>query len=134
MNRHFSKSGLFLMELMIAVLFFGLCAGVCLSMFAKAHQMSVRSQDLTRALNAAQQAAECFKEDTDKIPELLGGYELEDGLYAIYYDDNWNISSAPGVYETRVVVASDGLMATADIAVLKKGVEIYQVEVKKYGG
>ena len=35
-----SRSGIFLMELIAAILFFALAASLCLEMFAKSHQIS----------------------------------------------------------------------------------------------
>jgi len=136
MRKKTSKSSLFLIELMIAVLFFALCAGVCLSMFAAAHQMSVGSSELTHALNAVQQGAECIKEDKDLITELLQGTELEENTYVVYYDSDWNIVTDQALmsYEMSIIVLEETPMLTAQIQVSKSGTDIYGIEVKKYYG
>ena len=44
--RH-SKSGLFLIELMICILFFSCTAGICIRFFAKSHELSQEARNLS---------------------------------------------------------------------------------------
>lgn len=136
MGQKFSKSNLFLVELMVSVLFFALCAGVCLSMFAAAHQMSVNSSDLTNALNAAGQGAECVKEDKELIIDILQGTRIEENIYVVYYDSNWETVQDKSlmIYEMTIEVLKDRAMLTALIQVSKLGENIFGIEVKKYHG
>ena len=50
MNRKGSKSALFLMELILAILFFAAASAVCVQLFVKAHLMSQDTVDLNRAV------------------------------------------------------------------------------------
>lgn len=68
-----SKSGLFLMELMIALLIFAVCACVCAAIDAKAYVNISDSRDMDNALILAQNFAERIK----------GGAETE-GTTAFY--------------------------------------------------
>ena len=55
-----SKSSLFLMELIIALLFFSLASTVCIRLFVKAHSLSAQTVDQNYAVNYAQNMAEAF--------------------------------------------------------------------------
>lgn len=46
--RH-SRSGLFLIELMICILFFSITAGICIQFFVKSHNMSQDAKNLYQA-------------------------------------------------------------------------------------
>lgn len=71
-----SKSSLFLMELMIALLIFAVCACVCAAINAKASVNIAESRDMNNALILAQNSAEKIK----------GGAETE-GTTAYYNSD-----------------------------------------------
>ena len=100
-----SHSSMFLMEMMIAILFFSLASAVCLRMFTKSHQMSEDTRNLNMAVNQIQNAAELLKHsytpktataDTDRpdFPELfLATYPdaaADTQELSIYFDENWN--------------------------------------------
>lgn len=55
-----SKSSLFLMELILALLFFSLASTVCIRLFVKAHTISTDTQDLNYAVTQSQNLAEAF--------------------------------------------------------------------------
>jgi len=89
MNR--SKSGLFLIELIIAVGFFALASAVCIQLFATAHNLRTRSFGLQMAVVSAQSAAESFKAtgaNAHRMSELLGG-DLIGTRLTLGYDENW---------------------------------------------
>ena len=86
-----TRSGLFAIELLIAVGVFSLCAAICVGLFVRSEIMSQDSADLNRAVTEARSAAECFKAvggDLEKTAELTGG-SLEDGKLRLYYDQDW---------------------------------------------
>lgn len=45
-----SKSGLFLMELILSILIFSLCSAVCVQLFVQAHLTEQRASDLSKAI------------------------------------------------------------------------------------
>lgn len=55
------KSSLFLMELMIALLIFSICAGVCAAIIAKATVNISESRDISNGMIIAQNNAELIK-------------------------------------------------------------------------
>ena len=87
-----TRSGLFMIELLIAVGVFTLCAAVCVGLFVRSEVMSRESADLTRAVIEARNVSECWKAtggDLEKTAELCGG-TVTQGLLWIHYDEDWN--------------------------------------------
>ena len=54
------RSSLFLLELIIAILFFSLTSAVCVQFFARAHQISRQTQELNAALEKVSGCTEIF--------------------------------------------------------------------------
>ena len=141
-----TRSGLFAIELLIAVGIFSLCAAICVGLIVRAEVMSRDSADLNRALTEARNAAECFKAaggDLEETARLIGG-ELAGGEQLILeYDANWNkldpgaactyelvLLSSPGDgytgaslsvkrYDVRDGVVEEAYILVWDIAVLE---------------
>ena len=55
-----SRSGLFLMELIISILFFSLASAVCVKLFVSSHTISKDSVELNHSLEWCQNVAEAF--------------------------------------------------------------------------
>ena len=79
-----TKSGLFAIELLIAVGVFSLCAAICVGLFVRSEIISQDSADLNQAVTAARSASECFKAaggDLQRTAELtdrlIGGRGVE---------------------------------------------------------
>ena len=90
MNNNARKTGLFLMELIIAILFFSLAAAICIQLFVKSHMISERSIALNHSILLAQNTAEIFHAtngDPEKMASLLGCGESS-GTAAIADSDN----------------------------------------------
>ena len=85
------SSGLFLMELIIAILFFSVASAVCLEFFVKSHLLSLDSDILTRSVNECSGAAEilCTSESLENGIFLLqrryprGKYPSSDNMTAL---------------------------------------------------
>ena len=54
------RSSLFLLELIIAILFFSLTSAVCVQFFARAHRISRQTQELNAALEKVSGCTEIF--------------------------------------------------------------------------
>lgn len=84
---NFTKKGqranLFLLELVLDLLIFILCAAVCLTLLGHARTMSMESQNLTVAVYAAQTAAEEWRLDPSYG---LDDWDEEQGIRAKYLD------------------------------------------------
>lgn len=141
MNRK-SGSGLFLMEMIVAVFFFVVCASTCILAFAKADSMSRLAKDQNGAVIAAQSAAEIWKaEGLEGLAEQMGLTERagESGSYGIAWDTGWQVrregASRDGspAYEADVRVTGDGL-ETIRIAVSRYGedVPLFELEASRY--
>ena len=90
-----SKSTLFLMEQVIVIVVFAICASVCVKMFVDSYLLTVGSKDKTGALIAAGSCAECYKAtggDLEKTVTFLGGTMADqaDSL-VVYYDKKWQV-------------------------------------------
>ncbi|MCO7146144.1 hypothetical protein NIA28_07010 [Coprococcus catus] len=57
-QRHNNTSSLFLLELILAVLFFSVASALCIQIFTKAHLMSQDARDLNFAVNEVSSMAE----------------------------------------------------------------------------
>ena len=75
------RSGLFLIELVIVILFFAVSCTVCVRIFAAAKLLSDRAQRLDTAVAAAQNAAELYKNCGGSLADTAGqlGALLTDG-------------------------------------------------------
>lgn len=135
--RSSSKSGLFLIEMMVSILFLALASGVCVNLFVKAHTVGKESRDVSAAISCAQSAAETFKAcdgDMQKLEQLLNASDDGVGTLSVYYDANWAVTSdekAP--YRVRIEPVS-GSLEGAQITVRKTGrvQALWQLDVKKY--
>lgn len=149
-----SKSSLFLMELIIAILFFSLASTVCIQLFAKAHILSKQTVEENHALIQAQNLAELFlaaDEDLDLIMETATDGVLQDKQdkttdraessvgrqLACYYDGEWNpTDSAHARYEARIEISAvDTGLISANITVTSASDlenPIYTLEVKHH--
>lgn len=87
-----SKTSLFLMEMVIALLFFSICSAICIRVFAAASEDTSYSRNLSNASSLCQSAAEVYKAfggDVEKSAAALNG-EYEAGQVKVYYDSCWN--------------------------------------------
>lgn len=113
-----SKSSLFLMELIIALLFFSLASTVCIRLFVNAHSLSNQTVDMNHAVNYAQNMAETFTGcdgDLASMQNILSGSLLsEDGNRLFMVQNNYCICL------TRAGAMSPGSMVSADISVYRQ--------------
>lgn len=72
------RSSLFLLECIIAILFFILTAAICVSLFAKSYKISKDSEDLTMAVHITSSYVEEFRAGIDFPDETR-----------LYFDENW---------------------------------------------
>lgn len=125
-----SKTGLFLMELILAVLFFSVACAVCVQLFVKSHKISEESDALNHSILWAQNVAETFygtDGDIDEMLALLPGSQIGDNgtSITIPYDDACVLTAS---------LSEEGSLITCDIVVkvLSAEEEIYQLSVTKY--
>lgn len=86
-----SGSGLFLMEMIVVVFFFVICASQCILAFATSERMSRQGRNLNRAVTMAESIVEVWKaEGTKGLTERLHFTEMagEPVLVAVL-DEEW---------------------------------------------
>ena len=146
-----SKSSLFLMEMMIAILFFSLASAVCLRMFTKSSQMSKDTTNLNMAVNQAGNAAELLKaagqnpdqrsaQDTDEdfpgLKFLLSEYPdaaVDSSKLLVSYDENWALCGEEnGLYLMQITCAREESLLVYHIAVSEADSKdsIYSLDLK----
>ncbi len=69
-NNTSSRSGLFLMELIIAILFFSLAGAICVRLFVSSHLISKSSVELNYSLEWCQNVAEVFYGTNGNFEEM----------------------------------------------------------------
>lgn len=120
MRRESSKSALFLMELILAVLFFAITSAVCAKLFAASHLISRDTMQANRAAALAQSAAACVQStgaDSNRCAELLSGEAAPDGTITVFYDSDWQITDqSSAVYTMTVLLDFSAEKATALVA------------------
>lgn len=117
MKHSTTNSSLFLIELVIVILLFSICAAISMRMFATSKQITMESDALSYGALTAQSAAECYKAaggDLEKMAEIYGGKIDGDTLYA-YFDSSWTMTDNNVVYVVYVQARDKGY---ADITVL----------------
>jgi hypothetical protein len=143
MNNARGKSGLFLLELLIVIIVFAVCAAICARIFTDAYLTAKDSRDVGRAVNLARSAAEGFKATGDIYGtlELLcegGYYYIEDDTAEIYYDENLHtgLQKHETVYMLRIEPVRDGPLPAAVITVRRaSGDELFTLKaVSRVGG
>ena len=115
-----SKLSLFLMELIVAIMFFSLSAAVCVRLFVGAHIMSENTEDLNNATIWTQNLAEAFtgaNGNLQKISELFpGAYvtsdseDAEEGTLILFFDDKWELldeQPSGAAYEALLVITKE---------------------------
>jgi len=96
MNRR-SRSTLFLIEQLIVVAVFAICAAACVRILAAAYLTASDTKDVNNAILIAENAAECYKAvsgDIEKTVALIGGNSGNMGnanAAIVYYDEDWFI-------------------------------------------
>lgn len=80
-----NRSGLFLLEIMIAILFFAMVSAVCLRSFARAHTLSQEASDMNQAMSHIENVAELLKSaDSAVLDDSEQTVNLLNTEYALY--------------------------------------------------
>ncbi|MEG2173913.1 MAG: hypothetical protein RR135_00320 [Oscillospiraceae bacterium] len=136
-----SRSGLFLIELIIIIGFFAMASAVCIQIFARARLVAVNSGELVHASLAAQSAAEAFRATDGQVERsaaLLAPASCCGGVLTQAFSNVWEAvdPAAPlqAPYQlTLTCVEQDGV-TTADITVTRRtdvlAQTIYSLTVK----
>ena len=121
MNSH-NKSSLVLMDMIIAILFFSVSAGVCVQLFLRSRQIDQDSTDLIHATDLSRNIAEVYKNGT------LKSHYPYDSSNNLYYDRSWNRTVKSSVYTVHLTFKTNSM----DIKVSDHDGSIYSLKVTKY--
>lgn len=121
-QRHNNTSSLFLLELILAVLFFSVASALCIQIFTKAHLMSQDARDLNFAVNEVSSMAEQMPDDS-----------LQDA--AAYYDSSYaSCEKADAIYVLTVHYEPEDTLLKAHISMdtVADNRNIYTLDVTKH--
>ena len=100
---HRSKSTLFLIEQLIVIAVFAICAVACISILTSAYFTASDSTATSHAILAAEGGAEVFKltgGDVDAVARVLGGSSGIAGsggtFVTVFYDSLWQVCGEAG--------------------------------------
>lgn len=145
-QRHNNTSSLFLLELILAVLFFSVASALCIQIFTKAHLMSQDARDLNFAVNEVSSMAEqisagtlhsdtaASSDDTASDPSTqMPDDSLQDA--AAYYDSSYaSCKKADAVYVLTVHYEPEDTLLKAHISMdtIADNRNIYTLDVTKH--
>lgn len=145
-QRHNNTSSLFLLELILAVLFFSVASALCIQIFTKAHLMSQDARDLNFAVNEVSSMAEqisagtlhsdtaASSDDTASDPSTqMPDDSLQDA--AAYYDSSYaSCEKANAVYVLTVHYEPEDTLLKAHISMdtIADNRNIYTLDVTKH--
>lgn len=124
MKEHFaSKSSLFLMELILAILFFSLASAVCCQLFVRAHtleQEALRTDSMKNQMENAAQLLTGFHGDMDAVLEQFPYGWLQNGTAILPFDASFHpCEASQAVYYMKLILRKEASIPYADIAVTK---------------
>ena len=130
-----SGTAMFLMEMIVVVCFFVLCAGVCILAFVKADYLSRLAEDTNSASLAAESVAEIWKAEDAKGLEIRFLMSKDGETGVICWDSQWNPVEDERVadYRARVRLTREGPVEEAQIQIrrLKDDTELFELDAKK---
>lgn len=127
-----SGNALILLEIWIAILVFSIAATACVQVFIRANAYSEQGKDLSHAVIAAQNIAECYKANGGNIDRTAESFRTKASghRFGLYYDANWDIVKFTAVYSAEIVSKSNiNGAAMAQITLYHGANVIYTLEV-----
>ena len=138
------SSTLFLLELILAILFFSLASAVCVQFFVKSRLLSRGAQNLNHAVNECSGIAEIVNssDSMDSALAVIQDIYREADISGetsptvkIYYDKNFTpCETGKETYILKTALQLDDHMLTADISMeeTKPDSSFYQLTVRHY--
>ncbi len=122
--RTHSKSGLFLIELIISILFFSLCAVVCVNLFLNSHNIAKESEKRSGAVAAAQTAMEIYREGGLPLLVELTAAEMTTCAYYTGFDETGTFS-VDGHYTAKFTESEQDELYTLSIELFDSDMLLY---------
>ncbi|MCH5324393.1 MAG: hypothetical protein J1E39_04190 [Eubacterium sp.] len=130
-----SKSGIFLIELLIIIAVFAVCSAICLQVLTMADNELLHSEKLTTATNAAIDMAECFKsgESADSIVERYM-MNYDGTIFATQRHSESVNPTFRGVIIAELIQHSENGIDYLDITVKDGDYEYIKITAARLGG
>ena len=144
MNRRSgSGTAMFMMEMIMVVFFFILCASTCILIFVKGNQMSSLANDTNRGVVGAESIAEVWKaEGVQGLEEHMSAVFVADtgeaAVYEICWDADWKVSgrNETSSYCGEVVLGTAGrnglYEAVITVTRIRDHEQLFELSTKKY--
>lgn len=126
------SSSLFLLELIIAILFFSIASAVCVQVFVKSHLLSKEASQINHAVNVSSSAMQVIDHASSYDMVLSDLEESFGNTSQVYYDEVWTLCpSANASYAMNILLEEEGTMLKGDIQVidLSDDSSIYSIPV-----
>lgn len=137
-KKNSSGEGMFMLEMIIAVFFFILCASICIRVFVKADSMSRLARDTNNGVLAAESVAEIWKaEGAEGLSGRLRARAGESGA-SLFWDQEWNVlaDEADASYLGEVSWTGEAGLWTARIVIRradqKGGKDLFEMTAARY--
>ncbi len=125
-NRQSHASSLFLLELVLAILFFSIASAVCVQLFVKAHLTGSESRALSHAVTACSSVAETLETVSSaeealallqqQYPEAAAVTDAGVSVFEVFFDESFAAAapSASGTWYLRTALQEEDGMLRAD--------------------
>ena len=135
--RSTSKSALFLMELMIAILFFSVAGAVSIQLFVNSHLLSESTVNTNQSILHSQTIAEAFtgtNADILELQKILQASPIGESSLELYFDQDWKAcNEAIARFTATVSLRNESGLSYADIVFSDNtGLVLYQLTVSHY--
>ena len=101
-----SRTTLFLMEQLIVITVFAVCAAICTAILVQAYLTANHARDINHALIAAKNGAEVYRAlgNLEETAAALGGRAYGAEKVAVYYNPDWKVSAqSEAAYVMRLI-------------------------------
>lgn len=135
-----ANSSMFLLELIIAILFFSICSAICVQLFVSSHLLSKKAGTLDMAVTQATSAAETIKNSSDSntaLSYVFPTIKITDDQLIVYYNATWSACEEENAtYIMTIDISNADSMEIGNIKVveLDKNTSLYSLVVKHYKG
>ena len=134
-----NRSGLLLMEIIIAILFFSVISAICLQLFVKSHMISRDTEELDSAVNQAVSTADIIPGTEDAgtvLREYYPHMKAEGSTLYIYYDKEFQpCTEADAAYYLKIDKGdTDSGITEYRLSVAESGSSshIYELDIVSY--
>lgn len=129
-----TRSSLFLIELIIAILFFSLGSAVCAQAFVKAHSLTAQAEDLSFASSTCSSAASVMKYTDGTLEQVQvyfpGAVDRDGDIVACFGEDFAPCGADAAAYTMRIHTEGPGLARTSSIRMDDRdGDKLYELQI-----